>query len=344
MQRNAIWWLVLLFLAMVLSGTTLYSMIEGWNFLDSLYMTVNVLTTIGFNEVHPLSNLGKVFTIFYSLMGFFILAGVISVASSHIIENYVLGDRRTKKMLKQIKKMKNHFIICGSGKVGRHVIRAMAESKKNYVVIDSQEKYKETFYEELRGSREFNFISGDATKEEVLLEANVEEAYGLVSCLPEDHQNLFIALTAKKINPAIHISTYVKEENNINKFYHIGVDEVVSGDFVVGKRLATSLLNKNIAAFLEQTTAVGEGEAFFLGDVEVGEDSPVVGKSIRGANIFRSVGLLIFAIRRKELNKYMYNPDPETILRRSDVLMTFGSEKDIQNLKEFINPKKSFLS
>ncbi len=337
MQNRSLWLIILLFVIMTLSGTVIYSLIEGWDLLDSLYMTVNVLTTIGFNEVAPLSRWGKVFTIFYSLAGFFILAGAISVISSHVIEHYVLGDRRIKKMLKQIKKMKNHFIICGSGKVGRHVIRAMMESKKSFVVVDSEEKYQGTFYEDLHNTPDYLFVKGDATREEILLEANVDQAYGLVSCLPEDHQNLFIALTAKKINPNIHISTYVKEENNISKFYHVGVDEVVSGDFVIGKRLATSLLNKNIAAFIEQTTMVGEDEAFFLGDVVIRDNSQVIGRTIRGANIFQKVGLLIFAIKRADTQKYVYNPDPNTILRKGDVLMTFGSEQDIADLEKYIN-------
>lgn len=240
-------------------------------------------------------------------------------------------------MLKKISNMKDHFIICGSGKVGRHVIRAMKESRRKFVVIDTEEKYQGSFYEELHILPDQLFVKGDATREETLLEANISHAYGLVSCLPEDHQNLFIALTAKKLNPQVHISTYVKEEINISKFYHVGVDEVVSGDFVIGKRLATSLLNKNVAAFLEQTVMLGEDEAFFLGDVVVRENSPVIGRSIRGADIFRQIGLLIFALKRSDSPKYIYNPDPDTILRTGDVLMTFGSESDIARLEKYIN-------
>lgn len=337
MNRRPIWIIIILVGLMMLSGTLVYTLIEGWSLLDSLYMTVNVLTTVGFNEITPLSRPGKIFTIFFAVSGFLLWASAISVISGSIIQNYILRDRRHQKMLKKISNMKDHFIICGSGKVGRHVIRAMKESRRKFVVIDTEEKYQGSFYEELHILPDQLFVKGDATREETLLEANISHAYGLVSCLPEDHQNLFIALTAKKLNPQVHISTYVKEEINISKFYHVGVDEVVSGDFVIGKRLATSLLNKNVAAFLEQTVMLGEDEAFFLGDVVVRENSPVIGRSIRGADIFRQIGLLIFALKRSDSPKYIYNPDPDTILRTGDVLMTFGSESDIARLEKYIN-------
>ncbi len=329
----------------VVSGTVGYMLLEHWSMMDALYMTIMVLTTIGFSEVHQLSFLGRVFTIFFSLIGFGIFAALISVFSSFIIEGYLSKDRRRRRMLKKIAKLKNHFIICGAGKIGRHVILSFMEMRKPFVVIDSEEKYMEAILKEhsdknLLGSN-YLFLQGDATREDILKQAGVKQATGLISCLPEDSQNLFICLTAKNLNPALKISTQVLEEVNMDKFYMIGVDEVVSSDFVIGKRLSSSITNPNISSFLEQTSFLGEeNQAFFVGDVVVGEQSPVIGKNLRNSEIYANTQMLIFALRRGDAGFYEFNPNPETVLKAGDVLISFGSKEDLNKLDHYVNLKK----
>lgn len=336
MNHNRIWWVIALLITMIVLGTITYILLENWNVLDSLYMTVIVLTTIGFSEVHPLSVNGRIFTIIFSLIGFGILAVAISILSSSIIEGDILGNRRRKKMLQNMKRLKNHLIVCGAGKVGKHVITSIREAKRSFVAIDITESALSQYHEE-NGTSDCFFIQGDATDEKILQQAGVERAYGLISCVRDDAKNLFICLTAKKLNPNIKISSYVIDEVNMSKFYMVGADEVVSGDFVIGKRLIVSLLNENIASFLEQTNYVSADEAFFLGDVVVSDNSRLINKSIREADIYRKVGLLIFAYKSHSDNSFTFNPDASIVLNAGDTLVTFGSQDDLERLKKFVN-------
>ncbi len=324
---------------MILIGSISYMWIENWSFLDALYMTVMTLTTIGFAEVHPLSKLGRLFTIFFSLMGFFILAGSITILSSAIVEGNVLGIIRRKKMFKKISKTKKHIIICGAGRIGKHVIHEVMKSKKKFVVIDHDKNYIDELMK-TKGLTEKNgdflFIEGDATKEEILIQAGITNASGLISCLAEDSQNLFISLTAKHLNPKIKVSAYVIEEQNTEKFFMIGVDEVVSGNFIIGKRLAISMMKENILSFLDQVTFVGE-QAYYLGDVTLKDNSPISGKSLREAAITQNVGLLVFAIKSFNTNKYQFNPNPNSILKMGDVLVVMGTSNDLEKLEKYVN-------
>ncbi len=338
MPRNRIILILSMILFMILVGTTMYTWIEGWSVFDSLYMTVIVLTTIGFQELHPLSRNGRIFTIVFSLSGYFLLAASISILISSIIESDFLNNRRRKRMFDRISRLRNHIIICGAGKVGGHVTDSLLQARKPFVLIDTDPAVFERFAQRRKiETRNLLTITGDATKEEILQQAGVEKAFGIITCVRNDAVNLFIALTAKKLNPNIRISSYVMDEVNIKKFYHIGADDVISGDFVIGKRLTASMLNPNIALFIEQTNALGENDSFFVGNVTIGDRSPHVNKTIREADIFRQVGLLIFALRKKDSAKFMFNPDAATLLEHGDTLITFGSQNDVARLERYIN-------
>ncbi|NPV01604.1 MAG: potassium channel protein [Brevinematales bacterium] len=329
---------ILIFItALLVFGTSAYILIEKWSIPDALYMTVNVLTTIGIREPHPLSLGGIFFTIFFSLLSFFALAAVISILSSVIVENLIYGDRRRKRMLKKIMRMKNHIIVCGAGKIGKYVINTLLELKKTFVVIDSDEKLIKTLNDENPKVREILSIVGDATNEEILAQSAVENAYGLIACMPEDSQNLFIALTARKLNPDIHLSCYIADEMNFSKFKLVGVEELIPGDYVIGRRLAVSLLNKNIAVFLEQTNVIGENESFFVGDIVIDKRSKYINKTIKDAAIYKNTGLLIFAIRQWNAEHFTFNPNPDVPLQAGDTLITFGSQKDLERLGHYIN-------
>lgn len=338
MPRNRILLVLAILCGMVVIGTTSYRLIEGWSFLDSLYMTVIVLTTIGFQEVHPLSHGGKIFTICFSLVGYFLLAGSITLIITSIIESDYLQIRRRKRMFDKISRLRDHIIVCGAGKVGGHVTDSLVKAHKPFVLIDSDPSvFERIAVREHIESRRLLSIAGDATKEEVLLQAGIVRAKGIITCVRNDAVNLFIALTAKKLNPSIRISSYVMDEVNISKFYHVGASDVISGDSVIGKRLGDSMLNSNVAAFIEQTNMLGENDSFIVGDVTLKERSPHVNHTIREADIFRKAGLLIFALRKKGSQKFSFNPDAATLLQAGDTLITFGSESDIARLERYIN-------
>jgi len=301
-------------------------------------MTVIVITTIGFKEVKPLSHNGIIFTIIFSLLGFIGFFLSLSIFSSIILEFIILNNRSNKKMLDKISKLKNHYIICGIGKVGKNVVSSLLKLNKKLVLIDIID-IKEIILSHLdfNNNKNIFYITGDATDENILLQAGIKNAKGLVASVRDDAINLFIALTAKKLNPDLTIASYVIEEKNISKFYSIGIDEVISGDSLIGERLALSLTNKNIFKFIEQTNIINGDQTFYIGDIAIKENSKFIGKSLRDTNIYREIGLLIFAIKKYNEQFYKYNPDLETILEKGDILITFGSESQISNLEKYIN-------
>lgn len=331
--------IIFFLLAMIFLGTLGFMFIEGWNFLDSIYMTIIILTTIGFQEVHPLTGHGKIFTMIFSLIGFSILAGSISILSSAIIEGKVISIYRRKRMQKRISKLKKHTIICGAGHIGKHVIREIVNLKEEFVVIDHAGELLAQTQAELEAhfkSGEFLYLEGDAGREEVLLQAGIEQAAGLISCLPQDAQNLLICLTAKTMNPKLKIASFVIEEQNSSKFFRIGVDEVVSGNFLIGKRLALSVKNSNIISFLDQVTYINK-EPFYLEEVELLTSSPLAGKMLKDTGIAKETGLLIIAVKKKHGQKYDFNPKADTCLDFGDILITIGPEGDLEKLKKYVN-------
>jgi voltage-gated potassium channel len=314
--------------------------IEKWNLFDSLYMTIIIITTLGLQVIHPMSDKARIFTMIFAITSFVFFASLISIISSIIIEMFLIKDNRRKKMLNKIQKFKNHIIICGVGKIGKHVVDSMIKSKKNFVAVDNEEFIQNLIEDNLTNKefiKKFIYIEGDPTKEDILLKAGIHNAYGLITSMPEDADNLFICLTAKKLNPKIKISSYVIHEENIKKFYLVGTDEVVSGDFVIGKRLTASLINDNIAAFIEQTSLLDSNQQFYIGDIEVGKKSKIINKSLSEANIYLNTGLLIFAVKKKNQSRYTFNPSSDTVFEEGDVLITFGSDKDIKRLDDFVN-------
>ncbi len=222
---------------LLLSGTTGYILIEKWKFLDALYMTVIVITTIGFREVHPLSVNGKIFTIIFSIFGFAVFVGVISSISISFLEEYLNGNFRRKQMEKKLKDFKNHIIVCGLGRIGHYVLEELIELEEDFIGIDSEDKIVKKVLDSLN-LKEYLCIVGDATEEEILIKAGIDRAKALICCVRDDVRTLFISLTAKKLNPDINIISFVIDEKTMDKLKMIGVKNVISGDYIVAKKLA----------------------------------------------------------------------------------------------------------
>jgi voltage-gated potassium channel len=329
----------ILLAATIILGTSLYSWIEGWNLLDSLYMTVLVLTTIGFREVQPLSPGGTVFTIVFSLVGFIFLAGFISLFSSNILEILLSEKRKGKRMQNKINKLKDHIIVSGSGKLGRHIIGSFLDQRQDFVVIDVAEHlFKLLGPEESLDKHPWNYVEGDPTEEEFLRRTGIAKAAGIITCMPQDAQNLFIGVTAKKLCPKIKWTTVVNDENNSTKFTTVGADDVVRGDFVIGNRLANSMVNQNLFSFLEQTTPLEGSTGLIVGAVRLSPSSPLKGQHLKDSKINEELGLLIFAIKKKEADSYTLNPAPHTLLEEEDVLISLGTPSQIQSLEKYTNP------
>ena len=248
-------------------------------------------------------------------------------------------------MVNNINKVKNHIIVCGSGKFGRHVIKMLHSQKKAFVVLDQGDPMDALIQQSQTPNSSFKDIlyqEGDPTREEILISAGLEKAYGIISCMPEDSQNLFIGVTAKKNNPKIKWTTSIVDENNSSKFYTVGADDVIRGDFVIGNRLVNSMVNQNLFGFLEQTNPIDGSIGLIVGAVEIGPNSPLIHVAIKDTTINKSLGLLIFALKKGSQEGYQLNPKPETILAEKDVIISVGDTAQIESLELFVNPKKGF--
>ncbi|TDB39053.1 MAG: potassium channel protein [Actinobacteria bacterium] len=313
-------------LAAVLTvGTIGYQVLEGWGILDSLYMTVITIATVGYREVAPLSDAGRIFTIALIFAG----VGGIAYSFGAIIEFMVEGHLRTllegRRMHKRISELSDHHIVVGIGRVGSVVARSFADEGVTFVVVDSCEEC-------ILAAEEAGwlFVRGDATDEAVLKEAGVERAKGLVTAVDTDADNLFVALTARSLNPSIYIVARSSSVVSEAKILRSGADKVLTPNVIGGRRMADMVLHPVVSDYLDVVTHGDEIE-FRLDSLTVGASSALLGKSIREARIRDRTGAYILAVRSPAgvLNT---NPPAETVLAAGDELVVLGTRAQLATL------------
>jgi voltage-gated potassium channel len=246
---------VLLTLALVLFivsfGTIGYVVIEGWNFLDAFYMTVITLTTVGFGEVHQLSNAGRVFTIVLIIGGVGTVFYALSIGAKLTLEGELQEIFGRQRLEKKIRELGDHYIVCGYGRMGRIICRELKHDNVPFVVI---EKKPDVLLEE---QKEILLFEGDATNDDVLKEVGIEKAKGLISVLPTDAENLYVVLSARGLNPNLQIVARAGEEGSEQKLLRAGADRVVSPYHIGGLRIAHTVLKPAVVDFIEFATKSG---------------------------------------------------------------------------------------
>lgn len=319
----------LVLLATILAGGTLgYMLLEKWPLLDSLYMTVITIATVGFREVRPLSDTGRLMTIGLILAG----VGALGYSFGTIVEFMVEGHLRAilegRRMQKRISELADHYIVVGIGRVGSVVAASLEEEGVPFVVVDSCEECR-TAAED----RGWLFIHGDATSEEVLLQAGVKRAKGLVAAVDTDADNLFVVLTARMLNPDLFIvarSTSVASER---KILSSGADRVITPNVIGGRRMAAMLLRPVVADYLD-VVMHGDGLEYRLDAVRVRPASEVDGKTIREAQIREKTGAFLLAVRRG--GSLEANPGPDTRLAAGDELIALGTRDQLARLEQVV--------
>jgi voltage-gated potassium channel len=331
-RRFLLLWLVPVVLVMV--GTLGYHFIEeDYTFFDGLYMTVITLSTIGYGEVHPLSNAGKVFTIFLILGGVFAFIYsateiIRSVVSGEIAET--LGKQKMERALSQLN---NHVIVCGHGRMGRLVCREFSRLGKAFVVIDrSPEELKD--FDMPSG---FPLI-GDAASDEVLKHAGIERAYSLVTVMASDADNLFTTMSARLLNPKLVIVARVEEMQSEQKLLRAGANRVVSPYQLGGTRVAQAVLKPTVVDFIELTTRTEHIE-LQLEENKIEPQSPLAGCNLKDSRLRADHQIIIVAIKKKS-GHMLFNPPPETIIDVGDILLAIGSREHLDTLSLLARPKE----
>lgn len=293
-----------LILVLLFGGTLGYMLLEGWRFFDALYMTVITLTTVGFQEVHPLSEAGKAFTIGLVGSGMLLVTyGVTSFVS--ILSEGKLGEYlKTREVKRMLQAMRDHFIICGCGVVGSEVVAYFERARAPYVVIErDREKIERTRLVHPN----LPFIEGDATNEEILKEAGIERARGLLALVGSDPENVYITLTARHLNPHLRIVARAIVPESIDILRRAGADYVICPQKIGALRLAAAALRPQASFFLDLLLR-SETLDLTIEEIEVQPHSPMCGKTLEEADLPRKLGLLVVAIRDREKGHFTFNP------------------------------------
>jgi voltage-gated potassium channel len=307
-------------------GTLGFTFIAGYPPFDAFYMTLTTMTTVGYGEIHPLGQAGRIFNSFLIVFGVTTIFIAIGAMTQTIIEQEfgdALGRRRNKRM---IDKLKNHYIVCGFGRVGRGAAAELQHSGVPFVVVDSNPERAE-----MAMAAGMLAVAADSTRDETLRQLGIDRAHGLVAALATDADNLFVLLSAKGLNPKIYVAARAAEESAEEKMRRAGADAVFAPYSITGHRLAQSLLRPHVVQFLDFTTKQ-IGMDVSIEQVRVSEYSEVVSKTIKDMQISRNLGVIVMAIRKSD-GKMLFNPPADTAVHGGDYLIVMGPVQNLRSLE-----------
>jgi voltage-gated potassium channel len=317
-------------LAVLAFGTAGYMLIEHWSFLDALYMTVITITTVGYREVIPVSENGRIFTIFIIFSGMGIIAYILGIVAQAMIDFQVRSIIGRRRLGMKIRSIKDHYIICGYGRIGKIIGRDLLASKIPMIVIDSEPDIHSTLQD-----MNIPFIHDDATSEDVLVEAGIERAKGLVSVVGSDADNLFITMTARGLNPGLFILARAEQEHTEKKLIRAGADRVVLPYLIGGQRMAQTLIKPAVTDFLEFTVHNQE-MGLEMAELEVRKGSSLDQLTLIDSGIRQKFDVIIMAVRKKS-GDMAFNPSSTTKIEAGDILIALGKNKDIEELAAILS-------
>lgn len=318
---------VIFFLFLTGGGTLGYTLIEGWPWIDSLYMTIITLTTVGFGEVFPLSQQGRLFTIVLILFGIGGVAYTTQFFIEYLFTTSLSDFAKTRRMERTLKQLHNHFVICGHGRVGQTAAETIAQtSDRPIVIIDADPATGD----QLRDQGKL-CVTGDATEDDILLKAGINRARGLIVCTGNDTNNLFIVLSARSLNPDLYI--VCRSSNNVNepKMIRAGANRVISPYQIGGQRMGMLMARPNVADVME-VVLLESGLELWLEAVTISEESRMAQRTIAECDIRRQTGVTIVLLRRP--GHQVITPAADTVLHPGDELIVLGTRDQVSRLEQ----------
>jgi voltage-gated potassium channel len=326
-QRRIILGLIWL-LAILMIGSLGYVLLEGWSFFDGLYMTVITLTTVGYGEVRPLSQTGRTFTIGLIFLGVGFMFYVVTALAQVVVEGQLQDIFGRRRLEREIRHLKDHYIICGFGRIGEVISRELSHNAIPIVVVDNLTQNTPAL--ERSG---YLHVFGNATQEEVLFSAGIERARGLISVVSSDADNVYIVLSARSMNPNLTIVSRAGESGSEQKLRRAGANEVISPYELGGHRMAQTILRPTVVDFMD--VALGEGIDLSLEEIPVGGNSDIIGKPIKDSGIRQRLDLIIVAIKRVD-GTMIFNPQPDAPILKGDTLIALGSKVNLDKLMRLL--------
>jgi len=322
---------IVLSILLLILGSLGYMTIEGWDFLDALYMTVITFSTVGFKEVHQVSPVGQLYTMVLIFIGVGFFLYVAGIVIQFMVEGRMLEIMGRRKLNKEILRLKDHYIICGYGRIGRVLCKKICRKPFDFVVIEKDPALIPILEED-----GMLYVSGDAADEAILHKAGIEKAKGLVAVLATDTDNVFLVLTARQLNADLTINARAGAHVSKNKLRAAGADTVESPYEMGAARMAQRILRPAVTSFLDQAFADRRTD-ILMEEIPISAASNLSNVMLKDSGIRQNYNLIIIAVKLPD-GSMQFNPSYETILKADHTVIAVGEEENLQALDRVLNP------
>jgi len=332
-SKRRIFLSLLIFIFVFSSGVVGFKLVGGkdCSLIDSLYMTVITISTVGYEEVVDISTnpAARIFTVIFIILCLGTITFAVSSITAFIVEGELKNILWRKKMEKAISKLKMHYIICGTDETAQTIIQEMILTQKKFVVI---EPLKEKI-EKLSLLGDIFFIQGDPSEDDVLISSGIKKARGILLSFPTDEENLFLTLSARSLNPDIRIVAKGIDIKSHNKLVKAGADAVINPSYIGGMRMVSEMIRPAVVTFLDMMLRERKKILRFE-EVPVGKTSSLIGKTVSESGIGKKTGAILVAIKNADTGEYSFNPSEKTLIQEKDILILIASPEMVREVEK----------